>query len=262
MKKAPKMRVASVVAVVLVAGIAFSGCATDRRTTGSIASPGKKEISSMTVPELKRAVSHYGNLYEKNPKDKGVGMAYAKVLQMTGNSSQSLSVMQQVVIEHPEDNQVLGEYGKALAANGDLDKALKVIQRANRPDHPDWKLLSAQGAILDQLGRPNEARKQYRKAADIAPNEPSVISNLGMSYMLEGDLRSAETYLSKANKMPGADSRVRQNLALAVGLQGRFDEAKQIASAELPPAQAQENINYLQKMLSQQNSWKQLKKEG
>ncbi len=79
-----------------------------------------------------------------------------------------------------------------------------------------------------------------------------------MSYVLSGNLRDAETYLKSAVAQPGADSRVRQNLALVVGLQGRFAEAEQIARRELDPAQAEANVTYLRAMLSQQNSWKQL----
>ena len=104
-----------------------------------------------------------------------------------------------------------------------------------------------------------EARVMYRKALDIVPNEPSVLSNLGMSYLLTGDLRASETYLRKAIAQPAADSRVRQNLALVVGLQGRFQEAETIARGELPREEAEDNIAYLRQMLSQQNAWNLLK---
>jgi len=157
------------------------------------------------------------------------------------------------------ENEVLSAYGKSLAATGNFSKALKVISRAQRPDQPDWRLYSAQGAILDQLDRSKEARQYYRKALDIVPNEPSVLSNLGMSYVLTGDLRGAETYLRRAIKQPGADSRVRQNLALVIGLQGNFQEAENIARGELPQAEAEENMAFLQKMLSQQSAWNLLK---
>ena len=80
-----------------------------------------------------------------------------------------------------------------------------------------------------------------------------------MSYLLEGDLKTAESYMRQAIRMPGADSRVRQNLALVVGLQGRFDEAEQIAKAELSPEQAAQNIAYLRGTLKQQNAWAKLK---
>jgi Flp pilus assembly protein TadD len=80
-----------------------------------------------------------------------------------------------------------------------------------------------------------------------------------MSYVLTGDLPSAEKLLRQAVAAPGADSRVRQNLALVVGLQGRFDEAEKIAGEELAPEQAKANIAYLREMLAQRNTWQQLK---
>jgi len=46
---------------------------------------------------------------------------------------------------------------------------------------------------------------------------------------------------------------VRQNLALAVGLQGRFAEAEQIVRADLPAEEAAANVAYLKQMLSRKD---------
>lgn len=246
-------------ALLVASSVMLAACAKDPTTTGSIKGISKKPIEQMTVQELNHTARKLGQRYEKDPRDKSTGLYYANILRTTGRNEQALAVMQQMVIHHPEDNNVLSAYGKALAATGNFAKALKVIERAQRPDRPDWRLFSAKGAILDQLNRSNEARLAYRKALDIVPSEPSVLSNLGMSYVLTGDLRAAETYLRKAIKQPGADSRVRQNLALVVGLQGNFQEAENIARGELPQAEAEENIAFLREMLSQQSAWNLLK---
>ncbi len=257
----------------LAAGFAalamLAGCnQTSRMHTGSIttspaadasqAPRGEKPLTEMSADELAGAVRAYGARYEGNPKDKANGLAFATALQMTGRNDQSLAVMQQVAIAHPDDRDVLAAYGKALAAAGDLPKALETVRRAQTPDRPDWRLLSAEGAILDQLGQPDKARVLYEKALVIQPNEPSVLSNLGMSYLLANDLPKAETYLSRAAKLPGADGRVRQNLALVMGLQGRFDEAERTASADLGPEEAKANVAYLRQMLAQKNTWSEL----
>jgi Flp pilus assembly protein TadD len=201
-----------------------------------------------------------------NIKTGSIPMGFSKpvtnLLRMTGKNDQALAVMQQVVIRHPNDNEVLAAYGKAQAAAGQLEAALETISRAERPDLPDWRLKSAQGAILDQLGRSIEARAKYREALDLKPNDPTVLSNLGMSYVLTKDLKTAETFLRKAVEQPSADSSVRQNLALVVGLQGRYAEADQIARQELSPTQAEANVAYLRSMMSQQPTWKALKKQG
>lgn len=243
----------------LIAAATLGGCSTTKKelTTGSIPRL-SKPVETMTAPELARAADSIGSAYERNPKDRNNGLAYANILMMTGRNTQALAVMQQVAIAHPADREVLSAFGKAQAAAGQLEQALTTIGRAQTPDRPDWRLYSAEGAVLDQLGRSSEARDRYRMALDLKPNDPTILSNLGMSYVLGGDLRTAETYLKSASQQPGADSRVRQNLALVVGLQGRFPEAEQIARQELDPQQADANVAYLRSMMSQQNSWKQL----
>ncbi len=245
--------------LLLAAGVA--GCADRNMTTGSVSrSSSGKPVEQMSTGELEGAANSLGAAFARNPKDKGTAMRYAAVLQMNGRSDQALAVMRQLAIGYPKDREVLASYGKALAAAGQLEPALDAVRRAQTPEYPDWKLVSAEAAILDQLGQSAEARNLYRRALDLKPDEPSVLSNLGMSYVLEGDLKTAETYLRSAAGKAGADSRVRQNLALVVGLQGRFDEAEQIARQELSPDQAQANVAYLRSMLSQQNAWSQLKK--
>ncbi|NKK75656.1 tetratricopeptide repeat protein [Rhizobium leguminosarum bv. viciae] len=239
--------------------LALVGCSTtkDRMTTGSVPKL-TKPVEEMDATELRSATDRLGQAYEKNPRDPVTGVNYANLLRMNGRDTQALAVMQQVAIANPADRNVLAAYGKAQAAAGQFQQALDTIGRAQTPDRPDWKLISAQGAILDQMGRASDARQRYRDALDIQPNEPSILSNLGMSYVLTGDLRTAETYLRSAARQPTADSRVRQNLALVVGLQGRFPEAEQIARRELSPQQADANVAYLRGMLSQQNSWQKL----
>ncbi|MBB3655849.1 Flp pilus assembly protein TadD [Rhizobium sp. BK650] len=252
-----RMLQATATAVVMLALAGCSTTAKDRMTTGSIPKL-DKPVEQMDTNELRAATSRVGQAYEKNPRDPVNGVNYANLLRMSGRDAQALAVMQQVAIANPQDRNVLAAYGKAQAAAGQLQQALDTIGRAQTPDRPDWRLISAEGAILDQMGRPNDARQRYRDALDVQPNEPSILSNLGMSYLLTGDLRTAETYLRSAAGQPSADSRVRQNLALAVGLQGRFPEAEQIARRELLPQQADANVAYLRGMLSQQNSWQKL----
>ena len=129
-----------------------------------------------------------------------------------------------------------------------------MLGRAHSPDQPDWHILSAQGAVLDQMGRHADAQRYYVTALKIVPDEPSVLSNLGLSYALSKDLPNAEATLRRAAAHRPVDPRVRQNLALVVGLQGRFAEAETIARADLPPDEAAANVAYLRQMLAHHGS--------
>jgi Flp pilus assembly protein TadD len=129
-----------------------------------------------------------------------------------------------------------------------------VLTRAHSPENPDWRILSVQGTALDQLGRHDEARRYYDSALKISPDEPSVLSNLGISYVLSRDLPKAEEVLRRAYTSTRADARVRQNLGLVVGLQGRFAEAESIVKADLPAEEAAANVAYLKEMLSRKDN--------
>jgi Flp pilus assembly protein TadD len=236
----------AVVAALLPA--ALCGCQTSAMSnvTGSLGT------RSETAPEAdpRHAMEIYGERYRANPDDADAALHYGQALRRAGQRSQAVAVLEHAAIAHSDDKALLAGYGRALVDNGSFQQALDVLSRAHTPDDPDWRILSVQGTALDQLGRSEEARQYYANALKIAPDEPSVLSNLGLSYALSKDLSKAEEYLRRAYGRPGASARVRQNLALVVGLQGRFSEAENIVKGGGPAAETAANVAYLRKLLS------------
>jgi Flp pilus assembly protein TadD len=226
------------------------GCQTMADVTGSITTP-TETAKADTNPQSSTEAA--GERYRANPKDAGAALAYGQALRANGQRSQAAAVLEQATIVHPGDKTLLAAWGRALVDNGNFQQALDVLSRAHTPENPDWRILSVQGTALDQLGRHDDARRYYTSALKIEPGEPSVLSNLGLSYMLSEDLPKAEETLRKAYASPRADARVRQNLGLVVGLQGRFAEAETIVKADLPPDEAAANVAYLKEMLKGKN---------
>ena len=68
--------------------------------------------------------------------------------------------------------------------------------------------------------------------------------------MLTKELPKAAATLRHAQQLAPGDSRIRQHLGLALGLQGRFAEAEAIVQADQPPEEAAANVAYLKDMLS------------
>ena len=132
-------------------------------------------------------------------------------MRATGQRAQAAAVFEQATIANPGNKVLLAGYGRALADNGNSQQAFDVLSRAHTPDNPDWRILSVQGTALDKLGRHDEARRYYASALQIVPDEPSVLSNLGLSYVLTKDLPKAEETLRRAYGSAPADARVRQN---------------------------------------------------
>ncbi|MGH7880397.1 MAG: tetratricopeptide repeat protein, partial [Candidatus Binataceae bacterium] len=165
-------------------------------------------IDSSSAPrsdaDWRRVIDVWGARYRENPGDPDAAMNYARGLRATEQRAQAVAVLEQASIRNPHNMPLLGAYGRALAEAGDYTQALDVLGRAHTPDNPDWRILNAQGAVLDQLGRHAEAQAHYSAALKIVPGEPSILSNLGLSYALTKNLRRAEATLRQAVARPNA----------------------------------------------------------
>jgi Flp pilus assembly protein TadD len=122
-------------------------------------------------------------------------------------------------------------------------------------DPKDWRARSALGVALDEQGRYEDARQVYKEALAIKADDPGVLTNLGVSYLVAGDAPTAEKLLRQAAALPSAPPETRQNLALAVGLQGRLDEAEQLQKVDLPPALVANNMSYLRGLITDDRRW-------
>lgn len=220
--------------------------------------------TASTAPVSLEAVSELGKTWQADPADVSKGLAYANALESIGQTDKQITVYEQLVQRNPGNGKLQGLYGRKLVATGRGADAIPVLERAAANGNDDWRIQSALGSAYDQQGLYQKARPHYEKALAADPQNLSVMNNLGMSYALEGNLKQAEATLRQADSLPRSKSepRIRQNLALVVGLQGRFDEASGLAREDLPPEQVEANMAYLQKMLSQPNTWQQISDGG
>jgi Flp pilus assembly protein TadD len=251
------------IAAFLVIGLplALGGCKTAGLSslTAALGEPAP-EVMPTSEAGIRRYTEAWGKRYDANPNDRTAALAYAHGLRASTQYAQAVAVLQRAAIKAPNDFEVLGAYGKALADAGRLTEAAEVLSKAHTPERPNWSILSAQGSVADQLGDHASAQELYQAALKIRPGEPAVLSNLGLSYALSKQLPQAEATLRTAADNPRADSRVRQNLALVLALEGKFKEAEQIGQRDLPPAQAAQNVTAIRQMIAQSNTWRDLQK--
>jgi len=238
----------SAMAAATILALGLGGCQTTAPSdiTGSLGDTADKSQVATSRNDLER----YRERFRANPGDADAALQYGRALRATGQRAQAVAVLEQASIAHPDNKALLAGYGRALADNGSFQQAFDVLTQAHSPDDPDWRILSAQGAALDQLGRYDEARQYYAGALRITPDEPTVLSNLGLSYVLSKDLPKAEEILRRAYGHADSDPRVRANLAVVVGLQGRMAEAETLMKAGLPAEQADANVAELKRLLS------------
>lgn len=242
-------------ATLLLAGC--QGIGQNHDITGSI--PSSEAGTPPSQQALFRYAQDLGRRYDANPNDKRIALTYAHTLRRLTRYAQAVAVLQRLAATYPKDMNILGEYGKALVDDGRLHQAADVLPQAHTPENPNWTILSAQGSVADQLGDHAQAREYYEAALKIVPNQPDVLSNLGLSYALSKQLPLAEKTLKLAVAQPGADARVRQNLALILALEGKFDAAQSVARRDLSPLEAAENVTAIRQMIAQANPWNEIR---
>lgn len=222
----------AMLAGVIGSSLILGGCGSRlQQFTGSISDFGRGNAPESRGDPL----ADLAKRYDARPGDKRVSLEYAAALRANGQHPQAVAVLQRTSIGNVGDHEVAAAYGKALADVGRFEEATQVLSTAHSEDRPNWRVLSTLGSISDQMNNHTRARDFYHRALQIAPNEPSILNNLGLSYVLTKELALAETTLRKAASLPGADQRVHANLALALKLQGR-NAGGNAASAAAAPA--------------------------
>lgn len=199
--------------------------------------------------ELQKATTYWGQEYAKKPTELRPALNYAKNLKAMGEKQKALAVLQQASMFHSNDRELAGEYGRLALDLDQVGAANQLLAIADDPTKPDWRIVSARGTVLAKQGKYADAIPFYERALTLAPNNPSVMNNLAMAYAMMGDPKKAEEILRQATTTEGASPKIKENLALVLGLQGRYDESRSVAAGVLNSDAASANAEYLKQMV-------------
>jgi Flp pilus assembly protein TadD len=229
---------------------------------GSCANQGGRPLSPLAPPEPPAAASREKSpppqadiaplaaAHKARPADPTAALAYARALREQGSAREALAVLDKASGLRPADRRLLLERGLLALELGDPAKAEALLKKAHDDKAPSWRLHSALGTALASGGRQLDAQVEFAKALELAPDHPSVLNNLALSYALDGKIADAERLLRKARRAEGAPQspKVQQNLALVLGLSGKYEEARTAAGSVLAPAKAHDNVAYLESL--------------
>jgi thioredoxin-like negative regulator of GroEL len=149
-------------------------------------------------------------------------------------------------------------------SEGDYASAVGLAESAAEASPQDAAIRGLLGNAYFGAGRFASAEAAYGDALSLAPNQPSIIlkralvqiaqgkngeavallqaaqgmvdpADYGLALALAGRSSEAVQILDVAARANGADARVRQNLALALGLSGDWQNARIVAAQDLTP---------------------------
>jgi Flp pilus assembly protein TadD len=200
--------------------------------------------------DLQKATEYWGKAYSKDPRDAKTAINYAKNLKALGEKQQALVVLQQTSVYHGTNRSLNAEYGRLALEFDQISLAQKLLEQADDPANPDWRVISARGTVLAKQGIYKDAITHYQRALTLSPNEASILNNLALAHAMLGEADKAEPLLKRAAAAGGKDARVSQNLALVLGLQGKYDEAKVAGARDLSADKAAENVDYVRSIVN------------
>lgn len=198
--------------------------------------------------DYEAAAAHYRTLLSRDPENRDLALRLARVLRYAGQNEQAIALLTPLATSDGAPPAVLLEMGKAHLAADHLNLALRFLRAARDAAPGDWRTHSALGIALDYKLDHADAQQSYLDALGLAPNQPEVLNNLGLSQAQAGDLAGAVDTLRRAADQPTASPQVRQNLALLLALSGDAEGAERLARMDLPREMVRENVTYFRSL--------------
>lgn len=180
-----------------------------------------------------------------NPADPVAGVKLAASLRELGQFDQAADAAQAVLTAQPDNYEAMLEFGRDQIARGQGFYGIAALEKAKAAAPGDWRPLSLLGVAYNQVRRADDARAAWNEGLQLSADNPEILTNAAVAQMTDGNLTGAETLLRRAVAQPGATTKMRLNLALVLGLQGKTPEAEQIIRRDLPPEQADRNLQWL-----------------
>lgn len=130
----------------------------------------------------------------------------------------------------PTSARVHNNYGYHLSMEGRSQEAAEIFRQALRYDSTSQtagRTYYNLGVIMGEMGRYDEAIRDYLQSDRLLPGQSITYANLGDMYERVGDLERAKSYLSKAVAIDPYDSIGQYNLALVYAKQKQYAEARE-----------------------------------
>jgi Flp pilus assembly protein TadD len=230
-------------AVVLTSSVLLAGCAADGSPTletgslggfgaifndagtstatpsgeanGTGGSSGTSPATDGAAPRAPKAdLAELGRVHAAKPDDVAATLAYARALKAAGKPKDALAVVDAALARTPSSEPLLIEQGLLALELGQSRKARHALMRVS-PETKDWRVLSGIGVANAGLGQHSEAQRYLEKALQLSPDNPAVLNNLALSYILDRKVDRGRDLLIRAAAAGGDRPQIARNLELA-----------------------------------------------
>jgi len=147
--------------------------------------------------------------------------------------------------DRPPTAKTLYAIADILAAQG-KDSDCEVILKRTIQEYPQFfPAYNSLAELQMRQGHVDEAIDTISRGLRIRPRDPVLLNNLGMCWMVHKDYKKALEMFTKAAGVMAANTRYLANMAVALGLMGRYEESLSLFRQVLPEDQANHNLSVL-----------------
>lgn len=164
-----------------------------------------------------------------------------------GKLSRAVALAEAAVAASPRDGHYRALLGQAYLNDGRFASATEALSDAMELGVTDSNTVLAMTLAHIAQGKTSQAVALLKENYETIP-----APDLGLALALAGDTNSAIYILTEAAQTEGATARMRQNLALALALSGRWAQARIVAAQDLPLAKVEPRMA----------EWSQLAQQG
>ncbi len=195
-----------------------------------------------------RNVQLWSKAYQDNKSNPSNIIGYAKALSSIGSTDRAIKVLTDGATSNPQNPDIIRAHGHLLTQKNLLGPALRKMQLALKYSPNDWRVYNSIGGLHSKMGENILAINSFKRALSLSPNNPNIHNDMGLAYILSKNLSQAERHLKTAVNLPNATAKMRGNYALALGLQGKYEQSRKMFLQDLTPAQANAYIAQFKKL--------------
>ena len=188
-------------------------------------------------------VASAGNVPPSAAKKAALLMRSAQVALQRGDNVRAVNDAEAAVLLAPDNAGARASLGRAYLAAGRFQSADTAFADTLTLDPGHGRIAVTRALMQIALGQTDTALALLDRARGQAAE-----ADIGLALALAGQGKDAILRLETAARLPGADARVRQNLALAYALDGRWNDAAATAAIDVPA----------EKMAERMQRWSQL----
>jgi Flp pilus assembly protein TadD len=197
--------------------------------------------------DLAKAGKLYEQLAARDDSSAAVYIAMASNYRRMGKPQEAAATLRKAQTRYPGDPKLLSQLGYALIAAKKPEEAVLVFDEliAMQPDNAS--AYNGKAVAFDHAGNHVAAQEIYQKALSLAPSSTAIRNNQALSLILSDEIDEAIARLEPLTRSSSATATMRQNLALAYGLKGNRERARELNLKDVSEQQANENLRFYEK---------------